>query len=66
MLDDINADRFLTERRIIDIRRILPDIERYIAETADPERKAWLQQTRKDFLDELAEHEARLLTLETA
>lgn len=64
MMDDISPDRFLTRRRIIDIRQILPDIESYLAEVTDPERKAWLQRVKKELLDELAELEARAVILE--
>lgn len=64
MMDDISPDRFLTRRRIIDIRHILPDIESYLAEVTDPERKAWLQRVKKELLDELAELEARAVILE--
>jgi hypothetical protein len=64
MMDDISPDRFLTRRRIIDIRQILPDIESYLAEVTDSERKAWLQRVKKELLDELAELEARAVTLE--
>ena len=64
MMDDISPDRFLTRRRIIDIRQILPDVESYLAAVPDPERKAWLQRVKKELLDELAELEARAVILE--
>lgn len=63
MLKDINRDRFLTERRVIEIRHILPDIEQYIAETTDPDRRDWLERMRQEFLDELADLETILSTI---
>lgn len=63
MLDSVNAERFLTRRRLIDLRYALKDIERAIVDASSDESRAWFEGMRVKYCEEIAlleEEEARL------
>lgn len=58
MLDGMNAERFLTRRRLIDLRYALKDIERAIVDASTDEIRIWFEDMRRKYLEEIALLEA--------
>lgn len=53
MVIDFDGDGFLRRRRIIELRRILPDIENALLQVASPEFKTYLEESKRVFEAEL-------------
>lgn len=64
MLEGVNAERFLTRRRLIDLRFALKDIERAIIDASSDETRAWFESMRVKYCEEIALHEAEEARLE--
>ena len=64
MLDGVNADRFLTRRRLIDLRFALKDIERAIVDASSDETRSWFEGMRVKYCEEIALLEAEEARLE--
>lgn len=64
MLEGVNAERFLTRRRLIDLRYALKDIERAIIDASSDETRAWLESMRVKYLEEIGFLEAEEIRLE--
>ena len=58
MLEGVNAERFLTRRRLIDLRFALKDIERAIVDASSDETRAWFESMRVKYCEEIALLEA--------
>ena len=58
MLDGVNAERFLTRRRLIDLRYALKDIERAIVDASSDEIRAWFEGMHVKYCEEIALLEA--------
>ncbi|MBA2124915.1 hypothetical protein DLM45_01575 [Hyphomicrobium methylovorum] len=53
MVIDFDGDGFLRRRRIIELRRILPDIENALLQVVSPELKSYLEESKCVFEAEL-------------
>jgi hypothetical protein len=54
MVIDFDGDGFLRRRRIIELRRILPDIENALVQVVSSEFKTYLEESKRVFEAELS------------
>lgn len=64
MLEGVNAERFLTRRRLIDLRFALKDIEGAIVDASSDETRAWFESMRVKYCEEIVLLEAEEARLE--